>query len=177
MDHDNDVPVTGDELPAEPSGPVELERLTKEVADLRELITSRLLDDRQRQQMYDELYRQLEFARKGLVEQFLAPIVRELLLVMDRIDAMTTGDSSTETELGSVRDELGEILLRHGVRRIDPTGERFDPRVHEAVGREPVSEAARVGSVVQVRRPGYALADRLLRPAQVIVGHADRDGR
>lgn len=150
---------------------VEVARLAQEVAALRDLFQRRLLEDQSRQRMYDELYRQLRFAQQGLAEQFVAPMAREILLVVDRIDAIAGQLAGESAEpLVSVREELLEVLNRRGLREVGADGE-FDPRVHEAVARVPVERADQVGRVVEVRRPGYALEDRLLRPAQVGVGY------
>jgi molecular chaperone GrpE len=150
----------------------DVRQLATEVAELRDLFQRRLLDDRAKQTMYDELYGQLKFAQQGLAEQFVAPMVRELLLVVDRLDALAAAvpDESAEL-LDSVRAELLEVLLRRGLRTIDAEGQAFDPRQHEAVERVPVTDDAQVGQVLSVRRPGYQLEDRLLRPAQVSVGY------
>ncbi len=150
----------------------ELQRLATEVAELRDLFQRRLLDDRSKQVMYDELYGQLKFAQQGLAEQFIAPMVRELLLVVDRLDSLTAAVPNESADLlDSVRAELLEVLLRRGLRTVDAEGEAFDPRLHEAVERTPVTDEAQVGRVLAVRRPGYQLEDRLLRPAQVSVGY------
>lgn len=145
--------------------------LAEEVGQLRDLFHRRLLEDRQRQQLYDELYRQLEFARTGMVGEYVAPIVRELLLVLDRIDALSEHVGSETAEvLGTVRVELFEVLARRGVRTVPAVGEAFDPAVHEAVERVHVSDPADDGVVRAEHRPGYLLDDRLLRPARVAVG-------
>lgn len=150
----------------------EIGRLADELSELRDLFRSRLYEDTSKQQLYDELYRQLRFAQQGLVDQFIAPLVRELLLVLDRIDALRAGVSAESAELlMSVHDELVEVLSRRGLRLVDAAGERFDPTRHEAVGRVEVTEPDQVGQIVEVRRPGYQLEDRLLRPAQVVVGY------
>ncbi|REF38218.1 nucleotide exchange factor GrpE [Thermasporomyces composti] len=151
---------------------VDITELAGEVALLREVVERRLLEDEARQRLYDELYRQLKFAQRDLAEQFVAPMAREILLVVDRIDAMTAHlPPETAEPLTSVREELLEVLLRRGLREVDAAGEEFDPRVHEAVRRVPVESPEQVGRVVEVRRPGYALEGRLLRPAQVAVGY------
>jgi molecular chaperone GrpE len=56
------------------------------------------------------------------------------------------------------------VLERHGVRRFDPLGQRFDPHMHEALFQVP---HGRPGSVAQVTKAGYLLHDRVLRPALV----------
>lgn len=155
----------------------ELTRLAGEVAELRELVRQRVLDDEARRELYDELYRQLRFAQQDLADQFVAPVLREILLVVDRIDAMAAHLPAASAEvLGTVREELSEVLVRRGVREVGAADAEFDPRTHEAVARVPVTTSERVGRVVEVRRPGYALEARLLRPAQVAVGHlAERE--
>jgi molecular chaperone GrpE len=68
----------------------------------------------------------------------------------------------------AVLEQMDAILARNGVQRIGAAGERFDPERHEAVG---VREADDVPdqTVVEVARSGFAVGDRVLRPAQVIV--------
>ena len=91
---------------------------------------------------------------------------------------------------GQVKDELTRTLLqgvdaterellaafdRHGIRRIDPMGERFDHNFHQAI-MEIENSGQPAGTVVQVLQPGYAMHDRLLRPAMVGVAKGDRPG-
>lgn len=64
--------------------------------------------------------------------------------------------------------ELLGMLERHGVRRIDPMGEPFNPRQHQAV-MEMDSPDAQAGTILQVFQAGYMIEDRILRPAMVIV--------
>jgi molecular chaperone GrpE len=62
--------------------------------------------------------------------------------------------------------EFTAILERHGIKRIDPLGEKFDPNWHQAMFEAEAPDAA-PGTVMQVVQPGYRLHDRLLRPAMV----------
>ena len=64
--------------------------------------------------------------------------------------------------------DLLKALERHGVRRIDPQGERFDPNLHEAMY-EMLDDKVPAGTVVQVLQPGFTIGDRILRPARVAV--------
>ena len=68
--------------------------------------------------------------------------------------------------LDLTRRNLGAALERHGIARIDPAGEPFDPNLHEAMF-EVDAPGAAPGSVVQVVEAGYRIHDRLLRPARV----------
>ena len=64
--------------------------------------------------------------------------------------------------------ELMNALEKHGVRKIEPLGQKFDPNRHQAMYEV---EDANVpnGSVVQVVQAGYLIGERVLRPAMVAV--------
>jgi molecular chaperone GrpE len=64
------------------------------------------------------------------------------------------------------RREMQNILKKHGVRELDPKGEKFDPNFHQAMYEVPDPQAP-AGTVVQVVQTGYAIGDRVLRPALV----------
>ncbi len=72
--------------------------------------------------------------------------------------------------------ELVGIFERHGIRRIDPLGEKFDHNLHQAVVQveQPGTEP---GTVIQVVQAGYAMHDRLLKPAMVAVTKAATDSK
>lgn len=62
--------------------------------------------------------------------------------------------------------QLIQALERHGIKRFDPTGEKFDPAVHEAMFELP-DPTKPAGSVAQVIEAGYMIGERVLRPARV----------
>ena len=62
--------------------------------------------------------------------------------------------------------ELEKTLGRFGVSAFDPTGQKFDPNLHEAMYQAPVP-GKETGSVLECQKKGWMLKDRLLRPAQV----------
>jgi len=62
--------------------------------------------------------------------------------------------------------ELLKTLERHGVRKIDPQGEKFDPNLHQAMFEAPDATVAK-GLVSKVVQTGYKIGERVLRPALV----------
>ena len=64
--------------------------------------------------------------------------------------------------------KLEEALGAHGLEKIEAVGERFDPKLHEAIGHEESSEHPEDTVVSELRR-GYRIRDRVLRPALVRV--------
>lgn len=57
-------------------------------------------------------------------------------------------------------------LERHGVRKLEPQGEKFDPNFHQAMFEVPDGSVP-ANTVVQVVQPGYSIGERVLRPAMV----------
>lgn len=75
--------------------------------------------------------------------------------------------------------ELGTVFERHGIKPIDPVGQRFDPNRHQAMYEIDNAEVAS-GTVLQVMQPGSMIGDRVLRPAMVGVargGPKPREGK
>lgn len=144
------------------AGEFTLEEIATEVGALRDLFQRRLLEDRAKSRLYDELYTQVGFVREELARTYLKPLYGELLLIIDRLRARL-GDEVAE----SVVIELEEILGRRDVRKISASG-HFDPAVHDAVRTETSDDVAR-GRILSVLRDGYSLGREVLRPAAVIV--------
>jgi molecular chaperone GrpE len=70
--------------------------------------------------------------------------------------------------------QFKEALAKVGVHEVQTQGQPFDPTRHEAVDSVPVP-ASEDGLIVEEVQRGYLLRERLLRPAKVIVGKAERD--
>jgi molecular chaperone GrpE len=62
--------------------------------------------------------------------------------------------------------DLLNTLERHGIKKLHPEGERFDPNRHEALF-EIENADVPSGTVLQVMQSGFVIGDRVLRPARV----------
>jgi molecular chaperone GrpE len=131
--------------------------------------------------------RELEAARarverdaRSVHDQTRANLVIELLPVLDNLDrtiesAEQHGDAPAALEGARlVRNQLGALLQRFGGARVDATGTRFDPKVHEAISVTAVQDPRHHGIVISQLQPGYRFEDRMLRPAKVVVGRYDQ---
>ena len=61
---------------------------------------------------------------------------------------------------------LLNALEKHGVKKLDPQGQKFDPNFHQAMYEVPDASVPS-GTVVQIMQAGYTIGDRVLRPALV----------
>jgi len=166
--------------PASPQGRVlELEAAladkSREYEATREQLLRLMADfDNYRKRMT----RQHEEARQFAV----ADLVITLLPGFDNLERalgaarqdLTPSNAMIIEGVGMVLRQLREALGKVGVREVQTQGLPFDPMRHEAVDivSVPVSQD---GMIVEEVQRGYLLHDRLLRPAKVIVGRAERD--
>jgi molecular chaperone GrpE len=105
-------------------------------------------------------------------------LLRDWLESVDSVERallMAEPDSPLTVGLNAVLEQMEGILERQGVTRVGEVGERFDPERHEAVG-VVASRDVPDRTIVEVARSGYALGDRVLRPAQVIVARREEGG-
>jgi molecular chaperone GrpE len=92
-----------------------------------------------------------------------------LLPVMDSLEAALQSKDLSGVEL--TLKQLRGALEKSNIREIDPKpGERFDPHRHQAMAA--VESQNEPNTVVSVLQKGYALYDRVLRPALVTVAKA-----
>jgi molecular chaperone GrpE len=101
-------------------------------------------------------------------------LIAELLPILDDLErALSAAEEHQEAQLEEgvalVHRSLAGLLERHGLTSIETEG-KFDPHVHEALLSQP-SEAEE-GSVIDVVQKGYKLADRVVRPARVVIAAA-----
>jgi molecular chaperone GrpE len=106
--------------------------------------------------------------QKYALERF----VEGLLPVMDSLQAAQKSGDLSGIEL--TLKQLQAALEKASIREIDPKpGERFDPHRHQAMAA--VESEAEPNTVVSVLQKGYALHDRVLRPALITVAKAPAD--
>jgi molecular chaperone GrpE len=154
---------------AAPAGPVdsdELQRLKAEIDHLREMYLRKLAE-------FDNYRKRIDRERQELRRTAAEGLVGELLPVLDNFERAI--QHAEESEPAAFREgvamiarQFADILQRSGLETVDPTGQRFDPELHEAVQRIEGSEYA-PGSIVGVFSRGYLFGGRLIRPAMVAV--------
>lgn len=102
-------------------------------------------------------------------EVVIAEVLRNLLPAIDDLDrAETHGDLVDGSPLALVAAKLRGGFERYGLQRVGVVGEPFDPKLHEAIV-QVYSKDVTVNTIADVIEVGYAIGDRLLRPAKVAV--------
>lgn len=84
-------------------------------------------------------------------------------------EARESGDATTKSLIDGIElteREMQRLLAKHGVTPIEADGQKFDPHKHQAMFEVP-DPTRPEGTVVQVVQAGFAIGDRVLRPAMV----------
>lgn len=151
--------------------------LTEEITTLKEQLLRALAET---DNIRKRATREQDETRKYATTHFS----RELLSVVDNLSRALESippEALTDAPLlktifegvTMTQNELVNILERQGIQKIPSLNEPFNPEFHQAV-MEAEGPTEKIGKVVQVLQEGYKIHDRLLRPAMVSVGKAQK---
>ena len=109
-------------------------------------------------------------AHKYGIERFAT----DLLAVKDSLEAALAAENATVENLRSGVEltlrQLEAVFEKQGLQEINPVGQKFDPHRHQAISMLPSDKEP--STVINVLQKGYALHDRVIRPALVTVARA-----
>jgi molecular chaperone GrpE len=158
---------------AAPAAPKASTSLDRELADYKDRLLRTLAD---MENMRKRTEREVADARAYGISAF----ARDILGVADNMhramqalddELRVKADDQVKALLDGVElteRELMNVLEKHGVKRIDPLNQKFDPNRHQAMF-EMEDASVPSGTVVQVMQSGYLIGERVLRPALVAV--------
>ena len=164
-------PANAEASKAEAAQPDPAAALTAERDELKDRILRTLAE---MENLRRRTEREVADARTYAVTNF----ARDLLTAADNIrraiesvpsEARESADGAFKALLDGIElteRDLAKTFERHGVKLLEPKGQRFDPNRHQAMFEVPDAEVPS-GTVVQVMQSGYVLGDRVLRPALV----------
>jgi molecular chaperone GrpE len=154
----------------------EIARLNEEVAALKDRLLRMAAD-------MENLRKRSEREKAEATLYAATNFARDLLSVSDNLGRALQAISQDERDrAGEVEKnliagvevterELMNVFQRHGMRKLETIGHKFDPNFHQAMFEVPTSEKP-PGIVMQELQSGYAVGERCLRPALVGVSKA-----
>ena len=109
-----------------------------------------------------------------LIETANGKLLEKLSEVQDNFERAFAAENKAkdleafEKGMQMIYNQFAKVLTDAGLEQIDPTGNEFDPNLHEALMQQP-SETIPEGHVVTVFQKGYKLKNKILKTAKVIV--------
>jgi len=157
-------------MPDDPE-PGSVEALAKEAADARDKVLRTLAEmENLRKRTSREVADARVYGITGFARDVL-DIADNLQRALDAVpaEAKAAADPSLKALIEGVElteRSLLNALEKNGVKKFDPSGEKFDPNFQQAMYEVP-DPSVPSGTVVQVVQAGYMIGDRVLRPALV----------
>jgi len=148
-----------------------VEALTREVAETRDKMLRTLAEmENLRQRTRREVSDAKTYGITGFARDVL-DIADNLQRALDAVpaEARAAADPGLKALIEGVElteRSLLNALEKNGVKKFDPTGEKFDPNFQQAMYEVP-DPSVPSGTVVQVVQAGYTIGERVLRPALV----------
>jgi molecular chaperone GrpE len=145
-----------------------------QLEELVSLVKERLAYDQTKEQAFERLYTELDTLKRNAALEQTKPLLLDLILLYDRMEharheaAAVQGTVSTEM-LESFIHELLEVLYRREVSLVEASPSSFDCNQQKAIGVVDVADPAQHQRIHKVVRRGFRLAERTLRPEEVIV--------
>lgn len=105
----------------------------------------------------------------------LIPLCDSFSLAMSNKEVWEKADENWRRGIEGINAQLKNILTQHQVVTINPLGEVFDPRQHEALSTTPTADKNQHDRIISVVQNGFALkrndgSTELIRPARVVIG-------
>lgn len=158
-----------DDVQAEDDSPeAVIERLRNELADYDDKWKRALAEvqNTRRQSRLNEVEAAYQGSRRVL--ESIIPVLDHFDLALGQ-DAASMNTEQIMDGVRVIRDEFLKALSNQNVTLLQPEpGDEFDPMRHEAMMRQP-SEDVEPGHIVQALQVGYAMGDRVIRAAKVII--------
>jgi molecular chaperone GrpE len=125
--------------------------------------------------------REIDETRQYAVQKFAADVAEAAENLRRGLDAIPQATEDEPEIVSRLREGFAGVersflalMERNGIKREDPTGQKFDPNMHQAMA-EQESAAHVPGTVMHAWTLGWTLNGRLLRPAMVVVAKAPPD--
>lgn len=148
------------------ASPAEADAATAEVTSLKERVAELEEQLKREQAEYVNSRRRIEQSAELGKQNAVAGVLTSLMSVLDDIElARQHGDLGEGTPFASIAAKLENALGQHGLNRFGAVGEEFDPNRHDALMHE--DGDGETTTLAMVMQPGYAMHDRVLRPARV----------
>lgn len=144
------------------------ELLVKEVAELKDKYTRSLAESENVRRRNQKM---LEDSKQYSIQSFAKDLLEVADILEKAIESVPSEETKKNSHLKTLFDgvvmtevQLQTVFKKHGVTKVHPIKEKFDPNFHEALFQLPGEES---GTVAVVQKTGYRLHDRPLRAALV----------
>lgn len=164
----------------EPAGETELEKenpeeLKKELEECKKLAEERLNQLKYLQADFDNYRKKFDKEKEQIIKLANENLIKELIIILDDFESSISliGNENNKEGIELLHKKFFSILEKHGLKKIEAFGKKFDPNFHEVLCRE-LSKNEENEITAEIQR-GYALHSKVIRPSKVKVAKKEEN--
>jgi molecular chaperone GrpE len=111
----------------------------------------------------------IKYANENLVSELLT-VIESFDMAFSNKEAWEKVDKNWRVGVEYIHTQFMKVLKENNLKELNPIGEKFDPTYHVAEETREVSDEKEDGKIIEVKKKGYSLNDRILVAPNVVVG-------
>jgi molecular chaperone GrpE len=150
----------------------ETEKLKKELEEAKKLSEERLSQLKYLQADFDNYRKQFEKEREQIVKLANESLVKELIVILDDFESSIKLIENKEG-IELLNKKFFSILEKHGLKKIEALGKKFNPNFHEVLCKELSSHDE--DEIIEEIQRGYKLHSKVIRPSKVKISKKEEE--
>ena len=146
---------------------ISIKRLENEIKETKILAEERLNQLKYLQADFDNYRKKFDKEKEDIIKLANENLIKELLVVVDDFERslIQIQDEEIKNGLLLIYKNLIKILEKHGLKKIESIGQKFDPNYHEVLMKE--NSDKEDGMILEELTKGFILKSKVIRPSQV----------
>lgn len=151
------------------------EDLAKQLDDAKKLAEERLSQLKYLHADFDNYRKKFEKEKESIIMLANESLITELIVVLDDFEnsIKLVEDKKNREGIELLHKKFFDILARHGLKKIEALGKKFDPNFHEALYKELSKHEEDM--IIEEIQKGYALKSKVIRPAKVKISRGNKE--
>ena len=148
---------------------IKTEDFKKQIEESKRLAEERLNQLKYLQADFDNYRKKFDKEKEQIIKLANENLVKELIVILDDFEASLKSIENEKNKegFGRLHKKFFQILEKHGLKKIEALGKKFDPNFHEVLCKELSSHNE--DEVIEEIQEGYALCSKVIRPTKVKV--------
>jgi molecular chaperone GrpE len=142
-------------------------QIEKNIEDIQKELEEKLNQLKYLQADFDNYKKQFEKEKEIIIKLANENLIKELIIILDDFEqALKQIENEKNKEgLELLHKKFFNILEKHGLKKIEALGNKFDPNFHEALMKE-ISDKEN-GTIIEELQKGFMLKSKVIRPSRV----------
>lgn len=150
-------------------------KLEKELVEHKKLAEEHLNRLKYLQADFDNYRKNFEKEKEHIIALANEGLIKEFLAIIDDFEIALKAIENEKNRQGIelIHKNFSKILEKHGLKKIDAVGKKFDPFLHEVLLKE--KSGKEEGTILEELQKGYLLKSKVIRPTKVKIAENEKN--